>query len=266
MSRVSSAKLFIRKNLFRKSIWRRRFFRFLLRTFLNVNFVVTVFDPNTYQKTFAIGEGSSTPKRSKISMKSIPVMKKWTMRLLEKSFQLSNFLQRLWCSHSMISHLKNGMIILTNFMHGWILKLSHPLCKWWSSNSMRDYPEHLKNGDIHSASIDSSKYIKQEYHCSLEKFIENSSVRSHTKRNSYKRNSFQQSVVRWERKILQNTLRDKHGDTTHWMALTIQAWSMYSSPPSITILVSRLSYTSEIKDKQSKKFLLDKFSNMFSEH
>ena len=46
MSRVSSAKLFVRKNLFRKSICRRKF-SFSSSDVLNVNFVVTVFDPNS---------------------------------------------------------------------------------------------------------------------------------------------------------------------------------------------------------------------------
>ena len=183
-------------------------------------------------------------------MKSIPATKKWTMRLQIKRFQWRNFLQKLWYSHLMIYHLKNGRIVSTSFMHGWILKLSHPFCNWWSSNSQQDYLEPLKNGGIHSANIDSSKYIKQQYHCFLEKSIDNSLVRPHTRKSNYKKNSSQQNVVPWERKILQNTLKDKHGDTMHWMALTIRAWSMYTSPPSTIILVSRLSYTSEIKVKQ----------------
>ena len=45
MSRVSSAKIFVRKNLFRKSICRRKF-SFSSSDVLNINFVVTVFDPN----------------------------------------------------------------------------------------------------------------------------------------------------------------------------------------------------------------------------
>ena len=48
MSRVSSAKLLVRKNLFRKSI-RRRKFSFSSSDVLNVNSVVTVFDPNKYE-------------------------------------------------------------------------------------------------------------------------------------------------------------------------------------------------------------------------
>ncbi|KAF3532110.1 hypothetical protein DY000_02039001 [Brassica cretica] len=46
MSRVFSAKLFVRKNLFRKSICRRKF-SFSSSDVFNVNFVVTVFDPNS---------------------------------------------------------------------------------------------------------------------------------------------------------------------------------------------------------------------------
>ena len=45
MTRVSSAKLFVKNNLFRKSIYRRRFFVFFFG-YLDINFVVTVFDPN----------------------------------------------------------------------------------------------------------------------------------------------------------------------------------------------------------------------------
>ena len=45
MTRVSSAKFFVKKNLFRKSICRRRLLRFLFG-YLDVNFVATVFDPN----------------------------------------------------------------------------------------------------------------------------------------------------------------------------------------------------------------------------
>ncbi|KAF2612306.1 hypothetical protein F2Q70_00013324 [Brassica cretica] len=45
MSRVSSAKLFVRKNLFQKII-RRRKFSFSSSDVLNVNTVVTVFDSN----------------------------------------------------------------------------------------------------------------------------------------------------------------------------------------------------------------------------
>ncbi|WZZ70977.1 hypothetical protein YC2023_082347 [Brassica napus] len=46
MTRVSSVKLFVKKNLFRKSVCRRRFFVFFIGD-LDVNFVATVFDPNS---------------------------------------------------------------------------------------------------------------------------------------------------------------------------------------------------------------------------
>ncbi|KAF3529548.1 hypothetical protein DY000_02040367 [Brassica cretica] len=46
MTRVSSAELFVKKNLFRISICRRRFLVFFFGD-LDVNFVVTVFDPNS---------------------------------------------------------------------------------------------------------------------------------------------------------------------------------------------------------------------------
>ncbi|KAF3504495.1 hypothetical protein F2Q69_00042630 [Brassica cretica] len=55
MTRVSSAKLFVKKNLFRKSICRRRFLRFLFGD-LDVNFVATVFDPNKYMPMVCFGE------------------------------------------------------------------------------------------------------------------------------------------------------------------------------------------------------------------
>ncbi|KAF3597142.1 hypothetical protein DY000_02021222 [Brassica cretica] len=51
MSRVSSAKFFVRENLFRKSICLRKF-SFSSSVVLNVNFVVTVFDPNNYDIIF----------------------------------------------------------------------------------------------------------------------------------------------------------------------------------------------------------------------
>ncbi|KAL0747968.1 hypothetical protein Bca101_029970 [Brassica carinata] len=45
MFRVFSANLFVRKYLFQKSIYRRKF-SFSSSNILNVNFVVTIFDPN----------------------------------------------------------------------------------------------------------------------------------------------------------------------------------------------------------------------------
>ena len=47
MSHVSSAELFVRINLFRKSIYRRKKFLLSSLDVLNVNFVATVFDPNS---------------------------------------------------------------------------------------------------------------------------------------------------------------------------------------------------------------------------
>ncbi|CAN6818962.1 unnamed protein product [Brassica oleracea] len=69
-------------------------------------------------RQFAIGEGSSTPKKEPNSNEVYSSDEEMTMCLLDRRFQVSNFLQRLWGSHSMISHLEKGMIVLTNFMHG----------------------------------------------------------------------------------------------------------------------------------------------------